>query len=59
MASRVGRIAVGLRYDQTVRSSTGSIVQFMYGDDGLDPTDMEVRHLPWHTGYRGIRGTMW
>ena len=36
-----------IRYDQTVRSSTGGIVQFMYGDDGLDPTDMEVRrHLP-------------
>ena len=52
-----------LRYDQTVRSSTGGIVQFMYGDDGLDPTDMEARPAPTyrggHTGYRVIRGTMW
>lgn len=29
------------QYDTTVRNSTGSIVQFRFGDDGLDPTDME------------------
>ncbi|GAA94203.1 uncharacterized protein L969DRAFT_86320 [Mixia osmundae IAM 14324] len=29
------------RYDLSVRSSTGSIVQFMYGNDGLDPAYME------------------
>ncbi len=28
-------------YDMSVRSSTGGIVQFKYGDDGLDPTCME------------------
>ncbi|EPY49320.1 DNA-directed RNA polymerase III complex large subunit Rpc1 [Schizosaccharomyces cryophilus OY26] len=28
-------------YDGTVRSSNSDIVQFLYGDDGLDPTYME------------------
>ncbi len=27
-----------VHYDNTVRDSDGSIVQFYYGDDGLDPT---------------------
>lgn len=29
------------QYDGSVRNSTGGIVQFCYGDDGLDPTLME------------------
>ena len=33
-------------YDCTVRSSTNDIVQFVYGGDGLDPTDMEVKNQP-------------
>lgn len=33
-------------YDLTVRSSTKDIVQFMYGGDGLDPTDMEGKDQP-------------
>ena len=30
-------------YDKTVRSSTKQIVQFQYGDDGLDPAMMEAK----------------
>ena len=30
-----------VKYDGTVRNSTGGIVQLSYGDDGLEPTDME------------------
>ena len=29
---------VQVKYDQTVRNSVGSIIQFAYGDDNLDPT---------------------
>jgi len=29
---------VQVRYDNTVRNSTNSILQFVYGDNGLDPT---------------------
>jgi DNA-directed RNA polymerase III subunit RPC1 len=28
-------------YDFTVRNSTGGVVQFTYGDDGLDPASLE------------------
>lgn len=28
-------------YDQTVRNASGGIVQFIYGDDGMDPAKME------------------
>ncbi|GAB2275314.1 hypothetical protein Dimus_010075 [Dionaea muscipula] len=28
-------------YDMTVRSSGGTIIQFFYGDDGMDPAQME------------------
>ena len=30
----------------TVRNSVGDVVQFMYGGDGLDPTDMEGKDKP-------------
>jgi hypothetical protein len=30
-----------LAYDSTVRNSAGSLVQFVYGDDSLDPLEME------------------
>ncbi|KAE9620519.1 hypothetical protein Lal_00018992 [Lupinus albus] len=30
-----------LHYDSTVRSASNSIVQFCYGDDGMDPAGME------------------
>ena len=28
-------------YDMTVRNAAGGIVQFVYGDDGMDPVTME------------------
>ncbi|CAI0374147.1 unnamed protein product [Linum tenue] len=34
---------LSIRYDNTVRSSNGIIVQFIYGDDGLDPVKMEAK----------------
>jgi DNA-directed RNA polymerase I subunit RPA1 len=27
-----------VNYDMTVRDSSGAVVQFLYGEDGLDPT---------------------
>lgn len=33
-------------YDLTVRSSTKDIIQFVYGGDGLDPTNMEGKDQP-------------
>lgn len=32
---------LSVQYDSTVRSSNGSIVQIVYGDNGLDPMQME------------------
>lgn len=34
------------QYDRTVRSSTKDVIQFIYGGDGLDPTDMEGKDMP-------------
>ena len=34
------------RYDDTVRNSSSNIVQFQFGDDKLDPLDMEGRAKP-------------
>ncbi|KAH2698625.1 hypothetical protein KXV51_002839 [Aspergillus fumigatus] len=36
------------RYDDTVRNSSDAIVQFQYGDDKLDPVDMEGKAKPVH-----------
>ena len=36
------------QYDDTVRNSTSNIVQFQYGDDKLDPVDMEGKAKPVH-----------
>ncbi|KAL2989477.1 hypothetical protein AAZX31_11G142000 [Glycine max] len=33
-----------LHYDYTVRNAGGSIVQFCYGDDGMDPAGMEGKN---------------
>ncbi|KZF19018.1 beta and beta-prime subunits of DNA dependent RNA-polymerase [Xylona heveae TC161] len=35
-------------YDDTVRNSSSGIVQFQYGDDKLDPVDMEAKAKPVH-----------
>lgn len=37
---------LSLQYDYTVRSSMGDIVQFIYGEDGLDPACMEGKDKP-------------
>lgn len=37
---------LSVQYDDTVRNTSGGIVQFVYGDDGLDPTGMEGRDKP-------------
>ncbi|CAL1403267.1 unnamed protein product [Linum trigynum] len=34
---------LSVQYDNTVRSANGGIVQFLYGDDGLDPVKMEAK----------------
>lgn len=34
------------RYDTSVRNSVGGVVQFTYGDDGLDPAELEGNALP-------------
>ena len=33
-------------YDHTVRNATGAIVQFVYGEDGMDGTKIEQQPLP-------------
>ena len=35
-------------YDKTVRMCNGNVVQFCYGDDGLDPAMMEAEDFPLH-----------
>mmetsp|Transcript_29477 Transcript_29477/g.44736 ORF Transcript_29477/g.44736 Transcript_29477/m.44736 type:complete len:409 (-) Transcript_29477:1497-2723(-) len=37
---------ISIKYDQTVRLSTEDIVQFTYGDDGLDPMYMDDNKQP-------------
>lgn len=34
---------LSIQYDNTVRNSSGFIVQFVYGDDGMDPSLMEEK----------------
>lgn len=36
---------VSVKYDNTVRNSKGLIIQFLYGDDGIDATYMENIHI--------------
>lgn len=33
---------LSMQYDRTVRNSEQTIIQFVYGDDGLNPSCMEV-----------------
>ena len=37
---------LSVQYDTTVRNSTNAIVQFQFGEDNLDPVDMEGRAKP-------------
>lgn len=34
-------------YDNSVRNATGAIVQFIYGEDGMDGTKLEQQHIPY------------
>lgn len=36
-----------ISYDHTVRNASGTIVQFLYGEDGMDPTKVESQGLPY------------
>lgn len=44
-----------LKYDNTVRSSDETIIQFTYGDDGMDPLYMDEQKLPVSLGRLFIR----
>ncbi|XP_075655363.1 DNA-directed RNA polymerase III subunit 1 isoform X2 [Castanea sativa] len=35
---------LSIHYDDTVRSASGCVVQFRYGDDGMDPVHMEGKN---------------
>ncbi|KAF5727410.1 DNA-directed RNA polymerase III subunit rpc1 isoform X1 [Tripterygium wilfordii] len=35
---------LSIQYDDTVRNASGGIVQFFYGDDGMDPAAMEGKN---------------
>eukprot|EP01119_Soliformovum_irregulare_P009594 TRINITY_DN2305_c0_g1_i1.p1 TRINITY_DN2305_c0_g1~~TRINITY_DN2305_c0_g1_i1.p1 ORF type:complete len:1461 (+),score=465.40 TRINITY_DN2305_c0_g1_i1:140-4384(+) len=37
---------LSVHYDDTVRNARGGVVQFTYGDDGLDPAAMEGKDKP-------------
>ena len=37
---------LSLQYDDTVRNSSSNVIQFQYGDDKLDPVDMEGKAKP-------------
>jgi DNA-directed RNA polymerase III subunit RPC1 len=37
---------LAVQYDNTVRVSTGTVVQFTYGDDGVEPTVTEAKDTP-------------
>lgn len=34
---------LSMQYDRTVRNSEQTVIQFVYGDDGLNPSRMEVQ----------------
>jgi DNA-directed RNA polymerase II subunit RPB1 len=36
---------VSVRYDQTIRNSLGNVIEFLYGEDGMDGTAIEAQSL--------------
>eukprot|EP00960_Hanusia_phi_P055002 762836-Hanusia_phi.AAC.7 len=36
-----------IHYDYTVKNANGSIIQFIYGEDGMDGTKIEVQKIPY------------
>ena len=49
------------QYDSTVRNSSSHIVQFQYGDDKLDPVDMEGKAKPvnFERTFTHVEATTW
>lgn len=39
---------LSIQYDDTVRNSSSNVIQFQYGEDKLDPVDMEGKAKPVH-----------
>ena len=37
---------LSIQYDHTVRNATGTVIQFEYGGDSLDPANMEGNNVP-------------
>lgn len=35
---------LSVHYDETVRNASNGVVQFLYGDDGMDPAKMEGKN---------------
>jgi len=47
-----------ISYDHTVRNASGTIVQFLYGEDGMDPTKIESQNVPYiEMEYAQLRNT--
>lgn len=47
-----------ISYDHTVRNASGTIVQFLYGEDGMDPTKIESQNIPYiEMEYAQLRNT--
>jgi len=44
-------------YDNTVRNATGSVVQFVYGEDGMDGTKLEQQQIPYIQQYSSRNGS--
>lgn len=38
---------VKIYYDQTVRNAAGTIIQYLYGEDGIDGTKIEIQFIPY------------
>ena len=46
---------VSICYDSTVRNSLGDILQFVYGEDGMDGVYIEQQKIdPYHTSDRAF-----
>ena len=45
-----------INYDYTVRNAAGSVIQFLYGEDGMDATKIESQPLPYiELDYAGMK----
>ena len=38
---------VKIYYDQTVRNAAGTVIQYLYGEDGIDGTKIEIQYIPY------------